>query len=55
MWVSITPALTTIASVSGNSLIKRTVWFPAYATNTMRIVVNSTQDRAWSRVTEVEA
>jgi hypothetical protein len=48
-------AWATIASVSGNSLITRTVWFPAYATNTMRIVVNSTQDRAWSRVTEVEA
>jgi hypothetical protein len=48
-------AWTTVASVSGNNLVKRTAWFPAYATNAIRIVVNSTQDGAWSRITEVEA
>ena len=48
-------AWVTLASVTGNNLIKRTVWFPAYPTSQLRIVVNATQDGVWSRVTEVEA
>ena len=48
-------AWTTVASVSANSLIKRTVWFPAYATSAVRISVKATDDNAWSRITEVEA
>ena len=45
----------TLATVSGNNLIKRTVWFPAYATSRLRIDVMGTQDGKWSRVTEIEA
>jgi hypothetical protein len=45
---------TTVASVSGNNLIKRTVPFTPYVTNAIRIVVNATQDGVWSRVTEIE-
>ena len=47
-------AWTTVASVSGNNLIKRTVPFTPYVTNAIRIVVNATQDGVWSRVTEIE-
>ncbi|MDQ2917956.1 MAG: Ig-like domain repeat protein [Pseudomonadota bacterium] len=45
----------TVASVSGNKLIKRTVWFNAYSTDRIRIYITGTQDGVWSRVTEVEA
>jgi len=48
-------AWTTVASVSGNSSIKRTVWFPAHATSAVRISVKSSDDNAWSRITELEA
>jgi len=45
----------TLARVSGNYLIKRTVWFPAYATSRVRINVTGTQDSKWSRIVELEA
>ena len=45
----------TLASVTGNNLIKRTVSFPAYATDRIRINVTATADGVWSRITEVEA
>ena len=48
-------AWVTLASVSGNARIKRTVSFPSYTTDRIRVVVNSTQDGTWSRITEVEA
>jgi hypothetical protein len=46
---------TTVASVAGNTLIKRTVSFTPYVTSAMRIVINGTEDGVWSRLTEVEA
>jgi M6 family metalloprotease-like protein len=48
-------AWTTIASVSGNNLIKRTVWFAPRAMSSIRISVTGTQDGVWSRITQVEA
>lgn len=48
-------AWVTLASVSGNNLIKRTVWFTPYATSQIRISVTGTQDGVWSRITEIEA
>src|SRR6185437_16540707 len=48
-------AWTTVASVAGNSSIKRTGWFPAHATSAVRISVKSSDDNAWSRITELEA
>ena len=48
-------AWSTLASVSGNNLVKRTVWFPAYATGSIRISTKGTQDGTWSRITEIEA
>ena len=45
----------TLGSVSGNNLVKRTVAFPAYTTNRIRIVANGVADGAWSRITEIEA
>jgi hypothetical protein len=48
-------AWVTIASVSGNNLIKKTVWFSPYATSRIRISVTGTQDGIWSRITEIEA
>ena len=44
----------TLASVSGNTLVKRTVTFAAYTTTQIRINVTGTTD-SWSRLTEVEA
>ncbi len=44
----------TLATVTGNSLIKRTVTFSQYTTDRIRINVTSTPDGA-SRITEVEA
>jgi hypothetical protein len=48
-------AWVTLASVRGNNLVKRTVWFPAYATDRIRISVLASADAAWSRIAEVEA
>jgi len=48
-------AWVTLASVSGNNLIKRTVWFTPYVTSKIRISVTGTQDGVWSRITEIEA
>jgi hypothetical protein len=46
----------TLASVTGNNLVKRTVTLAApYTTDRIRVVVNGTADRTWSRVAEIEA
>ena len=45
----------TLASVTGNNLIKRTVSFPAYVTDRIRIWITGSADGIWSRITEVEA
>jgi serine protease len=44
----------TLATVSGNNLVKRTVSFTAYTTTQIQIVVNKAVDN-WSRITELEA
>jgi hypothetical protein len=44
----------TLATVSGNNLVKRTVTFPAYTTTQIRVNVTSATD-LYSRITEVEA
>ncbi len=44
----------TLATVSGNTLVKRTVTFAATATDRIRINVTGAGD-GWSRITEVEA
>src|SRR6185369_2291915 len=44
----------TLASVSGNTLVKRTVTFPAYATDRIRINITAARS-AGSYVTEIEA
>jgi hypothetical protein len=44
----------TLATVSGNSLIKRTVTFAAFTTDRIRVTVTSTPD-GYSRLTELEA
>ena len=44
----------TVASVAGNTLIKRTVTFAAYRTSAVRVVVRATPDGK-ARVTEIEA
>lgn len=45
----------TLGSVSGNNLVKRTVSFPAYTTDRIRVVVTGVADGTYSRITEVEA
>ena len=45
----------TLASVSGNRFVKRTVSFLPYTTDRVRIVVTATADGIWSRITEFEA
>jgi PKD repeat protein len=45
----------TLASVTGNNLVKRAVSFAATTTDRIRIVVNGVADGAWSRITEIEA
>jgi len=45
----------TLGSVSGNTLIKRTVSFSPYTTDRIRIVVTAVADNLWSRITEIEA
>jgi hypothetical protein len=47
-------AWVTLATVSGNNLVKRSVPFTAYTTDRIRINVTGTIDM-WSRLTEVEA
>ena len=44
----------TVASVAGNTLIKRRVTFPAYRTSAVRVVVGATPDGK-ARLTEIEA
>ena len=45
----------TLGSVSGNTLIKRTVSFSPYTTDRIRVLVNAVADNLWSRITEIEA
>src|SRR4029079_8693311 len=45
----------TLASVTGNRLIKRAVTFAPITTTAVRIVAKKSIDGAWSRITEVEA
>jgi hypothetical protein len=45
----------TLASVTGNRLVKRTVTFAPITTTAVRIVAKKSIDGAWSRITEVEA
>jgi hypothetical protein len=47
-------AWVTLATVSGNNLVKRTVSFAAYTTDRIRINITSGLD-GWSRITEIEA
>lgn len=48
-------AWVTLASVSGNNLVKRSVYFTAYRTDRIRLYITGTKDGVWSRVTEIEA
>jgi PKD repeat protein len=48
-------AWVTLASVRGNNLVKRSVSFPAYATDRIRISSLGSADGIYSRITEVEA
>ena len=48
-------AWVTLASVSGNNLVKRVASFAPYATDRIRVVVNGSADGVWSRMTELEA
>ena len=48
-------AWTTLASVTGNRLVKRTVTFTPFTTTAVRIVAKKSIDGTWSRITEVEA
>ena len=45
---------TTVATIAGNNLVKRTVSFPAIATDRIRISITGAAD-GWSRLTEIEA
>ena len=45
----------TLGSVSGNKLIERTVAFPAFTTDRIRVVVSGVADGTYSRITEIEA
>src|SRR6266550_7526971 len=47
-------AWVTLATVSGNNLVKRSVTFAAYTTDRIRINITGAVD-SWSRLTEVEA
>lgn len=47
-------AWVTLATVSGNNLVKRTVSFAAYTTDRIRINITNGLD-GWSRITEIEA
>jgi hypothetical protein len=47
-------AWVTLASVSGNQLVKRSVSFPAFTTGRVRVHITRAQ-RNWSRVVELEA
>jgi hypothetical protein len=44
----------TLATVSGNNLVKRSVGFAAFSTDRIRISVGNAVDR-WSRIAEIEA
>ena len=44
----------TLATVSGNNLVKRAVTFPAYSTDRIRVTINNAL-AGFSRITEVEA
>jgi hypothetical protein len=44
----------TLASVNGNSLVKRTVTFASFTTDRIRVSISSALDR-YSRITEIEA
>jgi hypothetical protein len=44
----------TLSRVTGNNLVKRTVTFPAFTTDRIRVQVTN-GSRGWSRITEVEA
>ena len=44
----------TLATVSGNNLVKRSVSFSAFTTSAIRVNVTNTLGR-WSRITEIEA
>jgi PKD repeat protein len=48
-------AWVTLANVSGNSLVKRSVAFSPYTTDRIRVLVTGVADGAWSRITEIEA
>lgn len=43
-----------VATITGNNLVKRTVNFPAWSTDRIRVVVNGGVG-GWSRLTEIEA
>jgi hypothetical protein len=48
-------AWTTLASVTGNNLVKRTVTFSPYTTTRVRVLTKGVADNTWSRITEIEA
>ncbi len=48
-------AWVTLGTVTGNNLVKRTVSFPAFATDRIRINVTGATNGVWSRITEIEA
>ena len=45
----------TLATISGNRLVKRSVTFPPFATDRIRVNIGNALGNKWSRVTEVEA
>jgi hypothetical protein len=45
----------TLATISGNRLVKRSVTFPPFATDRIRVNIVNALGNNWSRVTEVEA
>jgi hypothetical protein len=47
-------AWVTLASVSGNNLVKRTVNFAAFTTDRIRVHIGNALN-SWSRITEIEA
>ena len=47
-------AWVTLGTVTGNTLVKRTVTFPAYTTSRIRILVTNAL-AGYARITEVEA
>jgi hypothetical protein len=47
-------AWVTLATVTGNNRVKRTVTFPAFTTDRVRVQVTKALN-SWSRITEVEA